>query len=412
MAARDTVAKGVSSDSRERLYRDVWAGLSRGQGARGKVTGFASHCADETSMYHLDLSPSGLGTSRLFFQMKVSTPDAAFLERMAGMSLANLGREYPNHLMHLLDGDGDAQPPRELHPVFYGAYDWHSAVHNYWMLARLLRLQPAARFGRDVRQLFARQLTPANVAQECAYFDDPKRASWERPYGLAWLLQLCAELAEWNTAEARGWRTTLAPLEAVAVQRFRSWLPKLWYPIRSGEHSQTAFALGLVHDWACTVGDEAMQDLVKFKSIEFHRFDVQAPLVYEPSGQDFLSPVLAEADLLRRVMSREEFGRWLTAFLPQIPADGSRWLEPAVSRDPTDPKLAHLDGLNISRAWMLEGIAAALPRADARLAALNAAAAQHAESGLAAIREEHYEGSHWLPSFAVYLLTHRGLRAA
>ncbi|HEV2212146.1 MAG TPA: DUF2891 domain-containing protein, partial [Gammaproteobacteria bacterium] len=292
------------------------------------------------------------------------------------------------------------------------AYDWHSAVHNYWMLVRLLRLLPQARFGAEARALFARQLTVANVAQECAYFDDPRRASFERPYGLAWLLQFCAELAEWGTTEALAWRGTLAPLESVAVQRFRSWLPKLWYPIRSGEHSQTAFALGLVHDWARSSGDEATLDLVKFKSIEFHRHDVQGPLAYEPSGQDFLSPVLAEADLMRRLQPGDAFGRWLTAFLPQIPTDGSRWLEPAVSRDPRDPKLAHLDGLNISRAWMLEGIASALPRSDARLPALNAAAAEHAEAGLAAIREEHYEGSHWLPSFAVYLLTQRGLHAA
>jgi hypothetical protein len=341
--------------------------------------------------------------------MKVSTLDTAFLERMAGMALANLSREYPNHIMHLMDGDADAVPPRELHPVFYGAYDWHSAVHNYWMLVRLLRLMPAAPFSAEVHRVFMRELTVAKVAQECRYFDDPRRASFERPYGLAWLLQFCAELAEWGTPEARGWRAALAPLEAVAAQRFSVWLPKLWYPIRSGEHSQTAFALGLVHDWAHSVNDARMQELVRFKGIEFHMHDVQAPLVYEPSGQDFLSPVLAEADLMRRILPSEAFDRWLKAFLPQIPGDGSAWLTPAVSRDPTDPKLAHLDGLNLSRAWMLGGIASALPRTDVRRPALAAAAAEHANAGLAAIREEHYEGSHWLPSFAVYLLTQRGL---
>ena len=224
-----------------------------------------------------------------------------------------------------------------------------------------------------------------------------------------WLLQLSAELHEWGTPEAQRWRTTLSPLEAVVRERFRTWLPKLFYPIRSGEHSQTAFAFGLVHDWARSVDDVRMQELVRAKSIEFHRFDVQGPLVYEPSGQDFLSPVLAEADLLRRMLPQADYVRWLGAFLPQIPLDGSRWLEPAVSRDPSDPKLAHLDGLNLSRAWMLEGMAAALPVADARRAALTAAAAEHASAGLAAIREERYEGSHWLPSLAVYLLTRRGL---
>jgi hypothetical protein len=345
--------------------------------------------------------------------MKVSRTDPAFLERMAQIALANLGRDYPNHIQHLMDGDTDAATPRELHPVFSGAYDWHSAVHNYWLLVRLLRLMPEGRFAAEARAFLDRRLNPADVAQECRYFDDPRRASWERPYGLAWLLQLSAELnaelTEWGTPEARRWRTTLAPLESVARERLRVWLPKLFYPIRSGEHSQSAFALGLVHDWARITGDAPMQELIRTKGIEFHRFDVDGPLAYEPSGQDFLSPVLAEADLLRRLMPAAEYSVWLGKFLPSLPRDGSRWLEPAVSGDPSDPKLAHLDGLNLSRAWMLQGMAAGLSADDARRAALHAAADEHAAAGLAAIREETYEGSHWLPSFAVYLLTGRGL---
>ena len=338
------------------------------------------------------------------------TADKALLERLARMALANIGREYPNHIQHLMDGDADVLPPRELHPVFCGAYDWHSAVHNYWMLVRLLRLMPGGGFAAEARDLIGRRLTGAAVEQECRYFDDPRRASWERPYGLAWVLQLAAELHEWGTPEARAWRTALAPLEAVAAERFRGWLPKLFYPIRSGEHSQTAFAFGLVHDWAKSVGDAGMQELVRSKSLEFHKADVDAPLAYEPSGQDFLSPVLAEADLMRRMLARSDYVRWLGAFLPQIPEGGGPWLTPAVSRDPSDGKLAHLDGLNLSRAWMLEGIAAALPAADPRRRVLTAAAAGHSSAGLAAIREELYAGSHWLPSFAVYLLTRRGLR--
>ena len=340
------------------------------------------------------------------------TPDNAFLERLARMALANIGREYPNHIQHLIDGDTDARPPRELHPVFCGAFDWHSAVHNYWLLVRLLRLFPAGSYAAEARALLARRLNPADVAEECRYFEDTRRASWERPYGLAWLLQLAAELRQWDGAEARRWRDTLAPVEHVARERFRTWLPKLFYPIRSGEHSQTAFAFGLVLDWARTVQDAPMAELLRGKCLEFHRFDVDGPLAYEPSGQDFLSPVLAEADLMRRVLPRQEFGAWLAKFLPGIPErDEASWLPAAVSRDPSDPKLAHLDGLNLSRAWMLEGIASALPAADGRRGALSAAATRHAEAGLAAIREEHYEGSHWLPSFAVYLLTSRGLAA-
>ena len=341
--------------------------------------------------------------------MKVSRTDHAFLERMARIALANLEREYPNHIQHLMEGDTDASPPWVLHPVFSGAYDWHSAVHNYWLLARLLRLMPEGGFVGSAREFVARRLNPADVAQECRYFDEPRRVSWERPYGLAWLLQLVAELKEWNTPEARGWYTTLAPLEAVARERFRVWLPKLWYPIRSGEHSQTAFAFGLAYDWARITGDLPMQELLRAKGIEFHRFDVDGPLAYEPGAQDFLSPLLAEADLLRRFMPPAEYAAWLTKFLPALPHSAVHWLEPAASRDPTDPKLAHLDGLNLSRAWMLQGMAAGLPPDDARRAALQAAADEHAEAGLACIREETYEGSHWLPSFAVYLLTGRGL---
>jgi hypothetical protein len=345
--------------------------------------------------------------------MKVSSTDPVVLERMAQIALANLGRDYPNHIQHLMDGDSDAATPRELHPVFSGAYDWHSAVHNYWLLVRMLRLMPEGAFAPAVRAFLSRRINAADVAQECRYFMDsgsgPRRASWERPYGLAWVLQLTAELREWATPEARGWYTVLAPLEEAVRQRFSLWLPKLFYPIRSGEHSQSAFALGLVHDWARVAGNVAMGELVWAKGLEFHSFDVQGPLAYEPSGQDFLSPVLAEADLMRRLLPQPDYADWLSKFLPQLPRDGARWLEPAVSRDPSDPKLAHLDGLNLSRAWMLQGMAAGLPAEDARRKALHAAADEHTETGLASIREELYEGSHWLPSFAVYLLTGRGL---
>jgi DUF2891 family protein len=341
--------------------------------------------------------------------MKVSLSDPAFLERMARIALANLGRDYPNHIQHLMDGDTDAATPRELHPVFSGAYDWHSAVHNYWLLVRLLRLMPEGESAPAARAFLSQRINAADVAQECRYFDGSRRISWERPYGLAWLLQFSAELTEWGTSEARRWRTTLAPLEEVARQRFSAWLPKLFYPIRSGEHSQSAFALGLVHDWARITGDAPMQEQVRAKGIEFHRFDVDGPLAYEPGAQDFLSPALAEADLMRRLLPAAEYSAWLTKFLPDLPRDASRWLEPAVSRDPSDPKLAHLDGLNLSRAWMLQGMAAGLPAEDPRRTALHAAADEHTQAGLASVREELYEGSHWLPSFAVYLLTGRGL---
>ncbi len=187
-------------------------------------------------------------------------------------------------------------------------------------------------------------------------------------------------------------------------------MPKLTRPIRIGEHDQTAFSFGLMLDWARAAGDASFERLMNERIAAYYLNDVNCPLAYEPSGQDFLSPCLAEADLLRRVLPADRFASWLKAFLPRIPADGSSsWLDPAVVTDPSDPKLAHLDGLNLSRAWMLEGIATGLPQNDARRASLSAAARRHREAGLSAVTGEHYEGAHWLGTFAVYLVTGRGL---
>ena len=331
--------------------------------------------------------------------------------RFARMALENVAREYPNHITHLLNGDADAKTPRQLHPAFYGSYDWHSSVHSHWLLVRLLRLFPHAGFAPEIRRLLDRHLTADKLAAEQAYFERPHRATFERPYGLAWLLQLAAELHEWHVAEAMHWHALLAPLEKLAKARFAEWLPKLTHPVRSGEHSQTAFALGMTLDCARITDDRPLASLVESRSRDFYLQDMHAALAYEPSGQDFLSPVLAEADLIRRVLSRKDFAIWLTSFMPQIPVNGDTdWLQPVVSKDQSDGKLVHLDGLNLSRAWMCAGIADALPENDRRGTAMSAIAAAHAAAGLAGIREERYEGSHWLPSFAVYLLTRRGMK--
>ena len=242
----------------------------------------------------------------------------------------------------------------------------------------------------------------------------PGRTGFERPYGSAWLLQLAAELREWDDPAARRWLDALVPLEFTAAAQFRTWLPKLTHPIRAGEHSQTAFAFGLVHDWARRASDAAMLDLLEARIAEFYLDDRRCPLGYEPSGHDFLSPCLAEADLLRRVLAPDRFAAWLAEFLPDIPTagDATGWLEPAVVTDAGDGKLVHLDGLNLSRAWMLEGIAAALPAGDPRRPALLAAAERHRAAGLAAVTGEHYQGGHWLGTFAAYLVTGRGLPAS
>jgi hypothetical protein len=332
------------------------------------------------------------------------TLDAAAAGRFVKLALACVHREYPNKISHVLGGDVDVRPPRELSPVFYGCFDWHSAVHGHWLLARLARLYPDAEFAAAASAALVTSITEAKVAQETAYLQGEGRTSFERPYGLAWLLQLSAELRSWPDADAQHLAVTLAPLEHEAAARIRSWLPKLRYPIRVGEHSQTAFAFGLIRDWALVAGDAAMRDLIDERSRSYYLADVSCPLDYEPSGEDFLSPCLAEADLMRRLLPPGEFATWLLRFLPRIPTDGSgHWLAPGIVTDRSDPKLAHIDGLNLSRAWMLKGIASGLPAKDPRRAALLSAAAQHGEAALAAVTGEHYEGGHWLGSFAVYL---------
>lgn len=342
--------------------------------------------------------------------------DPAAAQRFAALALKCLHAEYPNHIGHTLDSDADAQPPHVLTPAFYGCYDWHSDVHGHWLLVRLLRLYPDAAFATTARRELAKSFTSQNIAGELAYLKRADRAPFERPYGLAWLLKLSAELREWNDVQGREWSDVLTPLESEAAARLKVWLPKLHYPIRIGEHDQTAFSFGLIWDWAGIANDTQMRGLLKDAARRFYASDRNCPLNYEPSGQDFLSPCLAEADFMRRVSGPAEFGRWLTRFLPGIPqgvvvgADvGTAWLQPGVVTDRADPKLAHIDGLNLSRAWMLQGIAHGLPAGDRRIPALRAAAVRHQEAALPAVTGEHYEGGHWLGTFAVYLTSAAGI---
>jgi hypothetical protein len=331
-------------------------------------------------------------------------------ERFAHLALACLHKEYPTKIAHVMVSDADALSPHLLNPAFYGCFDWHSDVHGHWLLVRLLRLFPNAAFAQSARSSLSFSLTPKNIAGEVAYIQNEDRASFERPYGLAWLLQLSAELRTWDDPQARQWTAALVPLEALAAQKLKSWLPKLHYPIRIGEHDQTAFSFGLMWDWASVVGDAQMKVLLVDAAQRFYRADRSCPLSYEPSGQDFLSPCLAEADFMRRILDGDAFSRWLSDFLPQIPTKGeAEWLPPGVVTDRADPKLAHLDGLNLSRAWMLEGIAHGLKQGDKRIPALLAAAASHRSASLPAVTGEHYEGGHWLGTFAVYLTSEAGL---
>jgi hypothetical protein len=338
-----------------------------------------------------------------------ATMNAAAAERFANLALRCLHQEYPNKIAHVLAGPDDVLAPSALYPAFHGCYDWHSSVHGHWLLARVVHRFPGAPFEAAARAALARSLTLANIAIETAYLQRTGRASFERPYGLAWLLQLASELRGWDDPQAREWLRALAPLEQESASRIRRWLPDLRYPIREGEHDQTAFAFGLIWDWAVLAKDEDMLALLREAARRFYAQDRNCPLHYEPSGQDFLSPCLAEADFMRRVLDRRQFARWLSRALPHIRRSGGAWLKPAEVTNRADPKLAHLDGLNLSRAWMLRGIAQALDPRDWRAGALQAAAREHAEAALPQVTGEHYEGGHWLGTFAVYLETDAGV---
>lgn len=336
--------------------------------------------------------------------------DDVVTDRFAHMALSCIHREYPNKISHVMNSDDDAKPPHKLTPAFYGCFDWHSSVHGHWLLVRLLKQDPESPFAAVIREALSESFTSEKIAQEVAYYGAEGRKSFERPYGIAWYLQLVAELEESDDDQLQDWRATLQPLEEAIVAKITDWLPKLAYPVRLGTHNQTAFAFGLMLDYARTVKNEVFETLLTAKVMQFHAADFNCPIGYEPSGEDFLSPCLMEADLMRRVMSQKDYTEWLMKFLPAIPLDGrANWLQPAVVHDATDGKLVHLDGVNLSRAWALEGIASALKADDPRRAAILAAADVHKEAGIAAVSDEHYAGSHWLASFATYLETRRGI---
>ena len=342
-----------------------------------------------------------------------STTEAKF----ARLALDCVARQYPNKIAHVLSSGEDVKSPQELYPIFYGCFDWHSAVHGHWLLVRLWGQNKVPELDADIEALLDTSFTEEKVATERQYFLGNDRDGFERPYGIAWYFQLMTELRDISKGDgakakkAQKLIEVMAPLEFVIIEKLKKWLPKLAYPVRIGTHNQTAFAFGLILDWQSAGGDAGLGRLVRDKSLAFHRNDENCPIGYEPSGEDFLSPCLMEADLMRRLLSQEEFSVWLSKFLPNIPEDGSaNWLEIGIVNDPSDGKLVHLHGLNISRAWALDGIASALPEDDPRRAALEAAMQVQAKSGLESVTAEHYSGSHWLASFATYYLTRRGVK--
>ncbi len=331
------------------------------------------------------------------------TPELA--TRFAAVALDNVVREYPNHPGHVLSGPDDLAPTRALHPSFFGSYDWHSCVHMHWLLARVRRVVPALPQRAAIDALFDRSFAPAAIAGECAYLQRPETRSFERTYGWAWLLQLASELAVGTDERSRGWSAALAPLAAAFVARYLDYLPRAHYPIRHGMHPNSAFGLAFALDYARLAGRAALEDACVGSANAWYGADRDAPAAWEPSGADFLSPALMEAELMRRVLPPVEFAAWLAAFLPGLAQRVPETLfVPATVSDRSDPQIVHLDGLNLSRAWCMRGVAAALPDGDPRVAVLRAAAEVHLAAGLVGVASGDYLGGHWLATFALLAL--------
>jgi hypothetical protein len=325
------------------------------------------------------------------------------------LALKAVRQEYPNKPGDVLNGEKDVKGPRAFHPAFYGSFDWHSSVHGHWLLVRLLKLFPDLPERRQARAVLGEHLSAKNLQAEADYFARPNTRSFERTYGWAWLLKLAEELHGWDDPDGKAWAKNLQPLARVMVGRYLAFLPKQTYPIRTGVHPNTAFGLAFALDYARAVGNKPLAALVEKRSRDYYGKDAGAPASWEPDGNDFFSPSLMEADLMRRVLPAAEFRTWLGRFLPGLARGEPKTLfTPATVADRTDPQIVHLDGLNLSRAWCMRGVAGALPAGDAARQALGKAADRHAAAALAHVASGDYAGEHWLASFAVYLLSSAG----
>lgn len=335
-------------------------------------------------------------------------PDTLTRERasaFAKLALKGARKQYPNKTGHVQLDDSDTKTPKQLHPAFYGCYDWHSAVHGHWMLIRVLRAYPDLPEAKDIRAVLAENLTAENLKAEVDYFNRGEAKSYERPYGWTWLLKLAEELHTWNDADAKKWSANLKPLADLIAARYVEFFPKQTYPIRAGVHSNTAFGLCFALDYAKTIGDKKLQQTIEGRAKTYYLKDADAPARWEPDGADFLSPSLCEADLMRRILPQAEFAAWFHKYLPGATnGEPANLFAPATVTDRTDPQLVHLDGLNLSRAWCLRGILASLPKDDPARKALAESAAKHAEVGLKHVASGDYAGEHWLASFAVWML--------
>ncbi|WP_185213711.1 DUF2891 domain-containing protein [Sphingobacterium mizutaii] len=308
--------------------------------------------------------------------------------------------EYPNKLGQVLGSGADLKSPKSLRPVFYGCFDWHSSVHGYWSVIKLLKAFPELDKEGNMRKVLNSHITPENVQTEIAFFNDKNNLGFERTYGWAWLFKLQEELANWEDEDGQRWKVALQPLVDLLVKRYIEYLPKLVYPIRAGQHDNSAFSLSLSLDYANSVGDEAFKKSIKENSLRLFQNDKNCDLAYEPSGYDFLSPCLEEAYLMSKLMEKNEYLTWLKGFMPGL-FDPSLELKPAIVKDRTDGKLVHLDGLNYSRAACLTGIS----KIDGSLKHLKGNAIEHFNFSIANLSaEDDYMGSHWLGTFALYAI--------
>ena len=349
------------------------------------------------------LLPLSLSANQMNTVPSLSQKEAS---HFAALALKCVNRELPNKPEHVINSSADVQSPKVLHPAFYGCYDWHSSVHGHWMLIRLLKTFPDLPESQQIRKALNANLTAENIRVEAVYMTQANRQSFERTYGWAWLMKLGEELHSWDDPDGDNWAEALQPLVDVIVKSYKSFLPKQTYPIRTGVHPNTAFGLALAIDYAKAVGDRDLESLLDERSRTYFAKDVNYPAAWEPGGEDFFSPALMEADLMRRVMKPAEFANWFHLFMPLASqSKPASLLEPAIVTDRTDPKLVHLDGLNLSRAWCMLSIARSLPIRDPARAALIASAAKHYTAALEHVASGDYAGEHWLASFAVYLLS-------
>lgn len=354
-------------------------------------------CKDNKKNTSENTAPNKTPSEVVFLEpQKLNLKSAA---QLVELPLSCIEKEYPNKLGQVIGSETDLLSPSSLHPTFYGCFDWHSAVHGHWCLVSLLKQFPELENATKIKNKLLERISEENIKNEILYFEGTHNKTFERTYGWAWLLKLAEELHTWEDPTAKELEKNLQPLTQLIIDKYLDFLPKLNYPIRVGEHSNTAFGLSFAYDYALTFNHEALKTLIEKRAIDFYKNDQNCPLSWEPSGFDFLSPCLEEAALMKRLLPEDDFKFWFEEFLPQL-QDPNFSLAVGEVSDRSDGKLVHLDGINFSRACSLYTVAKDLPK----LTHLKNIANTHIAYSLPSIVNDSYEGGHWLGSFAIYAL--------